>query len=244
MKINKMELSNKAIRIRDLLKEDPMSPVDIFRLINKIEKLSLILYPLGKNISGMCIRMKESSIIVVNTDCSKGRQNYTLAHELYHYYFSDENSSSICYFDQSGKQDEERKADIFASYFLLPSPALDEMLCKKERIDLKMIIQIEQSYGISHKALLTRMVMDEYIGENEIKEYENDVIRNASYMGFDIRLYEITKEEGTFGYYIEKVDELYRTKRISEDKREELYRECMREDLLNDDAEEGRYIVD
>ena len=72
----------------------------------------------------------------------------------------------------------------------------------------------------------------------------NDVIRNASYMGFDIRLYEITKEEGTFGYYIEKVDELYRTERISVDKRKELYRECMREDLLNDDVGEGRYIVD
>ena len=82
--IDRMDLSNKASTIRKRLGEDESSPVDIFSLVQTIENLTLVFYPLGSNISGACFRNRLSSLIVVNSDMSLGRQRFSLAHELYH----------------------------------------------------------------------------------------------------------------------------------------------------------------
>lgn len=243
MKIDRMDLSNKALRVRSSLKEDAMSPIDIVRTIGRIDKLTLIFYPLGTNISGICIKLDHSSLIAVNTDCSKGRQNFTLAHELYHLFFSKDRSSNICP-KFSGKNDEEEhKADIFASYFLLPAPALDDLMTGDKTISIKKIIEIEQMYGISHNALLTRLVMDGYLTRDETEGYRDGVISKAKRMGYDVSLYEKGGQSGTYGYYISKVNELYEENRISDDKRDELYLECMREDLIRKD-DEDKYVAD
>lgn len=55
--INKMDLNNKAISIRHLLCEDELSPIDVFSLSQTIQTLSLVFYPLGKNISGTCFKV-------------------------------------------------------------------------------------------------------------------------------------------------------------------------------------------
>lgn len=52
--IDKMYLSNKASNLRKKLGEDGESPIDIFKLVPKIENLTLVFYPLGTNISGVC----------------------------------------------------------------------------------------------------------------------------------------------------------------------------------------------
>ena len=68
--MNKMELSNQALSLRRKLGEDDLSPVDIFSLILSIEKLTLVFYPLGFNISGACIKGQSSAIIAINSDMS------------------------------------------------------------------------------------------------------------------------------------------------------------------------------
>ena len=50
-----------------------------------IDGLSLFLYPLGTGISGMCIKSDDIAVIAINSAMSRGRQRFTLAHELYHY---------------------------------------------------------------------------------------------------------------------------------------------------------------
>lgn len=85
--IDKMELSIKASQIRKKLGEDESSSIDIFALSQTIDSLTLMFYPLGKNISGACFKNSNSSIIAINSDMSLGRQRFSLAHELYHLFF-------------------------------------------------------------------------------------------------------------------------------------------------------------
>ena len=49
------DLMTKADVIRKKLGEDSNSPIDIFTLAQNIENLTLVYYPMGNNISGMCI---------------------------------------------------------------------------------------------------------------------------------------------------------------------------------------------
>ena len=57
--LDKLDLSTKAQELRESLGEDANSPVDIFSLVSQIEGLTLVFYPLGKNISGMCVKDKD-----------------------------------------------------------------------------------------------------------------------------------------------------------------------------------------
>lgn len=94
--IDKMELSIKASQIRKKLGEDESSSIDIFALSQTIDSLTLMFYPLGKNISGACFKNSNSSIIAINSDMSLGRQRFSLAHELYHLFFDKDQLSTIC----------------------------------------------------------------------------------------------------------------------------------------------------
>ena len=131
--VNKMNLSNKASSIRRLLGEDELSPIDIFSLTQSINALTLVFYPLGQNISGACFRNELSSIIAINSDMSIGRQRYSLAHELYHLYFDQGDSTTICSSKIGGESENEKNADQFASYFLMPSAALYEAIQKYKK---------------------------------------------------------------------------------------------------------------
>ena len=120
--INKVELINKAIFIRKRLGEDESSPIDIFKVVQSIENLSIIFYPLNKNISGVCYKGEKSSVIAINSDMSIGRQRFSLAHELYHLYYDKSASSSVSLLNIGEGDETERNADQFASYFLVPGP--------------------------------------------------------------------------------------------------------------------------
>lgn len=52
--INFLDISNKALDLRKRMGEDSFSPIDIFSMVQNIEDITLILFPLGDNISGYC----------------------------------------------------------------------------------------------------------------------------------------------------------------------------------------------
>lgn len=126
--IDKMNLSNKASNLRKKLGEDGSSPVDIFKIVQRIDNLTLVFYSFGKNISGVCYKGKSSNVIAINSAMSVGRQRFSLAHELYHLYFDDLNKNSISMISIGNGDENEKKADQFASYFLVPPSSLDELV--------------------------------------------------------------------------------------------------------------------
>ena len=124
--MNYADLMTKAERLRKRLGEDGLSPVDIFALALNMENLTIVYYPMGDNLSGMCIKGQEdNNVIAVNSGMTLGRQRFSLAHEFYHLFY-DDTMISLCAKKIDTGKDTERAADMFASYFLMPEAALQE----------------------------------------------------------------------------------------------------------------------
>ncbi len=252
--IDKMELSIKASRIRKKLGADESSFVDIFALALTIERLTLVFYPLGKNISGACFKNYSSSIIAVNSDMSVGRQRFSLAHELYHLYFDDINTSTICS-DKIGDKKEnenERKADCFASYFLMPPAALYGAVEKLtdasgKPLSINDIIRLEQHFGVSHKAMLVRLSEEGELSRINMNQMQCGVISAAARLGFDVSLYKNSPEDKkirVLGHYISQAENLLNSDIISMGKYEELLLDAFRDDIVYGSEEEGGYALD
>lgn len=250
--MNKMELSNQALSLRRKLGEDDLSPVDIFSLILSIEKLTLVFYPLGFNISGACIKGQSSAIIAINSDMSLGRQRFSMAHELYHLMIDSGFSSVVCS-RKLGKENEiEKRADQFASYFLMPPAALYEAVQRYKKpedpsLSLQDIIRLEQYFGISHQAMLIRLQEEYAITAEQASAMQRGVISTAARLGMDVTLYkscEENKKRRVYGYYITQVERLFQKNKISIGKQEELLLDAFRDDLVYGEIDEGGDLID
>lgn len=246
--IDKMELSNKAILLRRKLGEDESSPIDIFKLVQAIDNLTLILYPLGENISGICYRGNNSNIIAINSDMSVGRQRFSLAHELYHLYYDKSVMNSISLIKIGEGDENEKKADQFASYFLIPQSSLyglvEQIKAKQNRTQLTVedVIKIEQYYGVSHQAMLYRLLNDGHLKHNQTNKMSRGVIDVALRLGYDTTIYYPSaagQNMIVLGHYIKTSEKLLESERISQGKYEELLLTAFRDDIVYGVEKEG-----
>ena len=100
-----LELNSLAVDLRKDWEIDAYGPLDIFSIVlSKFSKLSILIYPMSKNTSGLCINEENIPIIGINSNHSKGRQKFTLAHELYHLLFEDINDIIICNDDKNDSE--------------------------------------------------------------------------------------------------------------------------------------------
>lgn len=242
--LDKLDLNTKAQELREMLGEDANSPVDIFSLANQIEGLTLVFYPLGKNISGICVRDTEIRLIAVNSSMSYGRQRFSLAHELYHLYFDNESGFNVCSTNLNSKNENEKCADQFASYFLAPYKALRTMIRKvagKGPTSVQQVIALEQYFGMSHLAMLWRLISEGYFSSDILDGYSYGVISAARNLGYDDKLYKPTPVEfqrRTYGHYLKQVEELRQKDLVSPGKIDELLLDAFRDDIafgLDDD---------
>lgn len=236
--LDKLDLSTKAQELREQLGEDANSPVDIFSLVTQIEDLTLVFYPLGTNISGMCVRDEEIKLIAINSTMSYGRQRFSLAHELYHLYFDDSSCFSVCSKMLNPKSDNEKCADQFASYFLAPYKSLLSEIRKKTLVQgtlsIKQVVELEQYYGMSHLAMFWRLVSEGYLSQDMLDDYSSGVISLARNLGYDDKLYKPTSPElqrRTYGHYLQQVEELRKKDLVSSGKIDELLLDAFREDI-------------
>ena len=249
--MDKLDLNTKAQELRELLGEDANSPVDIFSLANQIDGLTLVYYPLGENISGMCVRDKEIKLIAINSTMSYGRQRFSLAHEFYHLYFDDESGFNVCSKNLDPKSENEKCADQFASYFLAPYKALRAAIKKvagDQRLSVNHVIELEQYFGMSHLAMFWRLVSEGYLSADKLEDFSSGVISAARYLGFDDKLYKPTSVEfqkRTYGHYLKQVEELRQKDLVSSGKIDELLLDAFRDDIvfgLNEIDWEGEAI--
>lgn len=249
--IDKMQLALQSIELRKKLGEDEFSPINIFTLVQNIDNLTLVFYPLGKNISGICYKGKKSSVITINSTMSRGRQCFSLAHELYHLYYDRELVSSISRVSFDAKDETEKKADQFASYFLIPSYSLYDRIKKikgkKKKLTIEDVISLEQYFGVSHLAMLYRLKEEGELSSFEINEYKQNVINIANRLGYDVSLYYPSDEKNqskVYGYHIKQIERLYNEEKISTGKYEEVLLESFREDIVYgfSEIEEGEEL--
>ncbi|MFP5522055.1 ImmA/IrrE family metallo-endopeptidase [Peptococcus simiae] len=253
MSINEITLINQASNLREQLGEDAFSPIDIFSLVQSIDTLTLILYPLGKNISGVCYKGDSSSAIIINSDMSLGRQRFSLAHELYHLFYDEATKPTVSLEKIGSGGESEKKADMFASYFLMPSAGLYKRIEKykqkygRNKLSIEEIIKWEQYYGVSHQAMLYRLQNEPslhiYIDE-EIKNV--GVVSLAKSLGYSADLYLPSPKEKkilVLGHYVNQAKELLDQDKISCGKYEELLLDAFREDIVYG-SEEEEYSFD
>lgn len=235
---DKLKLATESLKLRHLFGEDEKSPIDIFSLLHSIENLTLIKYPMGKNISGMCIKGDNDIIIAVNSSMTYGRQRFTIAHELYHVYYNDGAEMTICNKNIGNSNDNniEKEADNFASFLLIPPVALSEAIDRKgKKLDITDVVRLEQFFGVSRQAMLFRLVDENILTSSEAKLMMKDVILSAQLLGYSDELYRALPEEKqkmTYGKYIKQSKLLLEKNIISSGKYEELLLEAFRPDIV------------
>jgi Zn-dependent peptidase ImmA (M78 family) len=249
--LDKLELNTRAVELRNYLGEDDKSPLDIFALIGQIEKLTLVQYPLGEHISGMCIKEDNFKLIAVNSSMSYGRQRFSLAHELYHLYFDENKGFAICAKKFASDNEVEKCADQFASYFLAPYGAVRNIVQKLEKqhgaITLVDVIKLEQYFGMSHQAMLWRLIQENFLDMRDAENMRTGVIAKAKACGFEEKLYLPTEPElqkRTYGSYIQQAELLKDKELISYGKYEELLLDAFRYDIVYGDAENEGELID
>ena len=181
-------------------------------------------------------KISSDMLIGINSNMSIGRQNFTLAHELYHLLY-EENKNNFVICDYSSESESEIEANIFASYLLIPYEGL-KRYAKNMNISkwsLDDVIAAEQYYQISHMALLFRLVEQNFITEEESLEFQNvKISHEARIRGFNDDLYYPSPEDRKYfslGNYVKSVGKAYSSNKISVGKKDELLLDGFRGDL-------------
>lgn len=252
--IDKMRCAILAEELRAQFDLDNLNPIDVFRLAQNVSHLSVVFYPLGKSISGLCVKHSDFSLIAINSEQTYGRQRFTLSHELFHLYYDQQANTIICPSKTSVKNNTEREADSFASFLLLPRLALineirNKQLSPASALDddfLRKIIEIEQKYEISRGALLVRLEDEKAISTEQSDWLKINIKKNARRLGFSTALYSNRQGSGaktTNGYYIDLVADLLANNAISRGKAKELLADGFRDDIYVTELE-GDEIFD
>ena len=193
--------------------------VNVKSLIRKLNILA-IYRPMSEYAYGLSLKSsKGCRFILINSNSSRGRQHFTIAHELYHLYYDENPRPHICCKDGTSKT--ERSADRFASALLMPEEGIIGMLTDAEyaekKISIAQVLRLEQYFGVSRTTMLIRLKELNLISTAQyetLKAYP--VIRSAKEFGYDESLYHSGNENLVIGDYGVKARLLFENEKISE----------------------------
>ena len=114
-RIPEYQYENEASRLRARFLLGDRLPVDIESLL--VDQGIITVYtPMSDSFSGMCLKYDEqTNFILINSTMPMGRQNFTVAHELYHLFVQDPNSYEVHSCDINNPQSTiEKHANSFA----------------------------------------------------------------------------------------------------------------------------------
>lgn len=105
------------------------------------------------NLSGFYMKKDKYPFIFVNTRHSKGRQNFSLWHEVYHHYMGHQNGIS----EFNPESLVEREAEIFAGIVLLPNSEIEKWMDKeKDIMRPEVLARMSVYYQMSFNAVMIR----------------------------------------------------------------------------------------
>ena len=156
--------------------------------------------------------------MMVNSNSTRGRQHFTIAHELYHLFYDESPVPHMC---RETISEVERNANLFASALLLPREGLLSMLSPKEvsnrDIDLSTILKMEQLFEVSRINLLVRLKECNLISKAQFEEIKSiPVKKSAMEYGYDLSLYNPGNEGVVISDFGEKARILFERGKISE----------------------------
>ena len=234
----------KAESLRRSWNIDNISPLNILQAsLGNIDNLTILWFPMTDELSGCCSKTNDDNIICINSKHSKGRQNFTLAHELYHLKFENDKESFVC--NVNSNDESEKNANEFAESLLLPTIALHEFkgTNRISKWSLEYIIKCEQYFQISHQAMLCKLRRENEISRDDYLRYKHGVKSAAWDAGYDLSLYESTKEYYCLGKIIPLSKFAYDNNGISGGKFDEILLNIFREDMVYNTPEEEDNVV-
>ena len=199
-----------ATETRRQLGLNESEPVDVLRMLQHVEGINVARIPFGDDskVSGLFVRKGKTQLIVINTNRSRGHQAFTASHEYYHLRYSGM-TGMVCSAGLFDDQiSEERDADEFAACLLMPASGIEHFLQTQftdSKIDFYKLIRLEQYYGVSHQAMLRRLISLRKLSELEAREYSSGVMAKAREYGLSTELYEQTGDfevRSTLGYEV------------------------------------------
>jgi Zn-dependent peptidase ImmA (M78 family)/DNA-binding XRE family transcriptional regulator len=145
------------------LGDDPLPP-NLFSLIEDRSGLGIALEPLQERIAGLCARVDDLAIALIDSSAIVGRQRFTVAHELCHLLVGDGEQVIV---DErlTGQSLVEMRANSFAAHFLMPAKAVRRYLRQRD-VDEEVAVELQYTFGVSLDALLWHLVNLDMISEN------------------------------------------------------------------------------
>ena len=213
-------IEQKANDLRSVWGLSNYDPVPIYQLLLKLNILT-VFKPLSDNFSGMCLKRDENRFILINSNQSKGRQNFTIGHELYHLYVQDIFEIHYCNPGSHDQSPEEKRADFFSSNFLMPKTGIMRMIPDEEienkEVSISTLLRLENYFGVSRSALIVRLKRLNLISEDVLNFLKSKpVIRSAKQYGYNTALYKPGNEGLVLGDYGVKAKSLFDKGLISE----------------------------
>ena len=210
-----------VVKFRQEVGLDNTDAINLKSLLLKLRVLT-IFRPLSDNFSGMSL--KDSSchrFMLINSNQPRGRQHFTIAHELYHLFIEDNPTPHKCISNNGDKNPIEKQADMFASILLMPEDGIVQMLTKDEltkgNVTLASVIKLEHYYSVSRTALLNRLCDLSLITKAAKDSLAKlPVIQTAREYGYDTALYESGNKNLIISDFGEKARNLFDAGKISE----------------------------
>lgn len=147
---------------------------DIFSILSDVG--FLIRKPLDtREISGFSTFFENHFVVFTNSSFTLGHEIFTGAHELYHVIFNAETlRREKLIFNEEQNNQEDIKANIFASEFLMPENYVKETFYELVDVDKnhvlpRHIIIMHNHFRVSYKAMLKRLIQ---LGLCSVNNYE------------------------------------------------------------------------
>lgn len=198
------------------------APIHVKTILRKLNVLA-VYRPLSTKFYGLSAKSSSGTcFVLVNSNKTRADQHFTIAHELYHLF---ENQGVMCTHmemeNENSKDIEEKNADLFASAFLMPQCAIEQMIPNDEtndrHISVATLFKIEQYFSVSREAVLRRLDSLKLINHACLAELRNtSSLTQASSYGYDTSLYLPGNENIVLGDFGERIYKLFESGKISE----------------------------
>ena len=211
---------NFAIKMRSTLQLSLAEPINVKTVLRLLGVIALY-RPLSDTLYGLSLKSADDKyrFMLVNSNSTRGRQHFTVAHELYHLYFDEDPQPHFC---QEGQPDDsERSANMFARAFLMPRAGVMKAIPTEElasgKVSLTTVLNLESLFGVSHMAMLIRLKELKLITNSVFEKYQSvRVTYEASLRGLSTDLYQKGNEGLIIGDFGAKARELFEKDKISE----------------------------
>lgn len=179
------------------------------------------------DLSGFHIKKSGIHCIYINSSHTLGRQIFSAWHECYH---AINDQSGLSFLSKSDKDIEEYKAECFAGCILMPENLVKLYIAKKsiklDYISYDDIIKMQHYFGVSYKAMVTRLIQlfpenkgtlkKRYALSSPLKEKELEA--RTLQAGFDTALIRPTNDFYVSHKFIEDIQFNLKNNRISYEK--------------------------